>query len=60
LFRFAQIESPFDESSWHDCLTFAGIEGYLMVTFIIINKTVMVDDTDIEIRYIRTNPINLE
>jgi hypothetical protein len=31
-----------------------------MVTFVTINKTVMVDDTDNEIEYIKTNPLNLE
>ena len=29
-----------------------------MVTFVTINKTVMVDDTDNEIIYIKTNPLN--
>jgi hypothetical protein len=60
LSRFALIDSPLDESSWDDCLTFAEIEGRLMVTFITINQTVMVDDTDNEIEYIKTNPLNLE
>jgi len=60
LSRFALIASPLDESSWEDCLTFAEIEGRLMVTFVTINKTVMVDDTDNEIEYIKTNPLNLE
>jgi len=60
LSRFALIDSPLDESSWDDCLTFAEIEGRLMVTFVTINKTVMVDDTDNEIEYIKTNPLNLE
>jgi hypothetical protein len=59
LSRFALIDSPLDESSWDDCLTFAQIEGRLMVTFVTINKTVMVDDTDNEIEYIMTNPLNL-
>jgi hypothetical protein len=49
-----------DESSWDDLLTFAEIEGRLMVTFVTINKTVMLDDTDNEIEYIKTNPLNLE
>jgi len=31
-----------------------------MVTFVTINKTVMVDDTDNGIEYIKTNPLNLE
>jgi len=57
---FAQIESPLDEWSWEDSLTIAKIEGRLMVTFITINKTVMVDDSDNEIEYIKTNPIDLE
>jgi hypothetical protein len=60
LSRLALIDSPLDESSWDDCLTFAEIEGRLMVTFIIINKMIMVDDTDDEIEYFKTNPINLE
>ena len=60
LSRFALIDSPLDESSWDDCLTFAEIEGRLMLTFVTINKTVMVDDTDNEIEYIKTNPLNLE
>jgi hypothetical protein len=60
LSRFALIDSPLDESSWDDCPTFAEIEGRLMVTFITINKSVMVDDTDSEIEYIKTNPLNLE
>jgi len=60
LSRFALIDSPLDESSWDDCLTFTEIEGRLIVTFVTINKTVMVDDTDNEIEYIKTNPLNLE
>jgi hypothetical protein len=60
LSRFALIDSPLDESSCDDCLTLAEIEGRLMVTFITINKTVMVDDTNNEIEYIKTNPLNLE
>jgi len=60
LSRFALIDSPLYESSWDDCLTFAEIEGGLMVTFVTINKTVMVDDNDNEIEYIKTNPLNLE
>jgi len=60
LSRFALIDSPLDESSWDDCLTFAEFEGRLMVTFVTINKTVMVDDTDNEIEYIKTIPLNLE
>jgi hypothetical protein len=46
LSRFGLIESPLDEMSWDDCLMFADIEGHLMVTFVTINKTVMVDDVD--------------
>jgi hypothetical protein len=58
--RFALIDSPLDESSWDDCLNFADIEGRLMVTFVTINKTIMVDDTHNEIEYIKTNPLTLE
>ena len=58
--RFALIDSPLDEWSWDNCLTFGEIEGCLMVTFLTINKMVMVEDTDNEIEYIMTNPINLE
>jgi hypothetical protein len=39
---------------------FPEIEGRLMVTLVTINKTVMVDDTNNEIEYIRTYPPNLE
>ena len=60
LSRFALIDRPLDKSSWDDCLTFAEIEGCLMVTFVTINKTVMVDDTNNEIESIKTNPLNLE
>jgi hypothetical protein len=60
LSRFALINSPLDESSWDDCPTITEIEGRLMVTFVTINKTVMVDDTNNEIEYIKTNPLNLE
>jgi len=60
LSRFALIDSRLDKSSWDDWLTFAEIEGRLMVTFVTINKTVMVDDTDNEIEYIKTNPLHLE
>jgi len=60
LSRVALIDSPLDESSSDDCLTFAEIERRLMVTIVTINKTVMVDDTDNEIEYIKTNPLNLE
>jgi hypothetical protein len=60
LSRFALIDSPLDKSSWDDCLTCAEIERCLMVTFVTSNKTVMVDHTDNEIEYIKTNPLNLE
>jgi len=60
LSRCALIDSPLNESSWDDCLIFAGIEGHLMVTFVTINKTVMVDDSDNEIEYMKTNPLDLE
>jgi len=60
LSRLALIDSPLDESSWDDCLTFAETVGCLMVTFVTMNKTVMVDDTDNDIKYINTNPLNLE
>jgi len=60
LSRFALIDSPLDESGWDDCLTFAEIEGHPTLTFITINKTVMVDDTNNEIEYIKTIPLNLE
>jgi len=60
LSRFALINSALDESSWDDCLTLADIEGILMVIFTAINETVIVDDTDNEIKYINTNPLSLE
>jgi len=60
LSRLAQIDSPMDESSWDDCLTFADFEGRQMVTFICVNKMVIVDHTDNENKYIMTNPLNLE
>ena len=60
LSRFALIDSPLGESSWDDCLTLAEIEGRLIVTFFTMNKTVMVDDRDNEIEYIKTDPLNLE
>ena len=41
-------------------MTFAAIEGRLMVTFVTINKTVMVDDTDNKMEYMKTNTLNLE
>jgi hypothetical protein len=47
------------ESSWDDCLNFADIEDQLMLTFVTINKTVMVDDTQHEIEYIKTDSLNL-
>jgi hypothetical protein len=49
-----------DESSCDYCLTFAEFEGRLIVTFVSNNRTVMVDDTDNEIEYIKTTPLNLE
>jgi hypothetical protein len=52
LYRYAVIDSPSDESSCDDCLTFAEIEGRLMVTFITINTTVKVDNSDNENEYI--------
>jgi hypothetical protein len=58
LSRFALIDSPLDESGWDDCLTLAQIEGCQIVTFVTIIKTVMVDNTDNEIEYIETNPLN--
>jgi len=60
LSRFAPSDSPLDESSWEDCLTFAETERRLMVTFVTIIKTVMVDDTNNEMEYTKTNPLNLE
>jgi len=60
LSRFALIDSPLDESSWDDCLTFTEIEGHLMVTFVTFHNTITVDDTDNEIKYIKNNPLNLE
>jgi hypothetical protein len=59
LSRFALIDSPLAESSCNNCLTFAEIAGRLWVTFVTIIKTVMMDDTDNEIEYIKTNPLNL-
>jgi hypothetical protein len=49
-----------DEWSWDDCLTTAEIEGRQMVIFVTINKRVMVDDTDNENEFIKTNPLKLE
>jgi len=60
LCRFAQIDSPLDELSRNNCLTSAEIEARLMVTFVTINHTVMVDDTNNGIEYIKTNPLNME
>jgi len=57
---FALIDSPLDKLSCDKCLTFTEIEGHLMVKFITINKKHMVGDTDNEIEYIKTNPVNLE
>jgi len=59
LSRVGLIDSPLDELSWDGCLTFAEIECPLIVTFVTINKTVMVDDTDNEIEHIKNNPHNL-
>jgi len=60
LSRCALIDSPLDESSWDDCRSFAKIEGCLIVTFVTINNTVMLDDTDNEMEYIKNNSLNLE
>jgi len=60
LIRLAPIDSPLDESSWDDWLTFTEIETCLIVTFITINKTVIVDNTDNQIEYIKINPLNLK
>jgi len=60
LSRFALIESPLDESSLDNCLSFAEIEGPLMVSYVTISKAVMVDETDNEIKYIKTNPLTIE
>jgi hypothetical protein len=49
-----------DESSWDHCLTFSEIDGRMMVTFIDINKTVIVDYTDKEIEGIITNRLSTE
>jgi hypothetical protein len=54
------INSPLEGSSWNNCLTIARNEGRLMVTFVTIKKTVMVDDTENEIEYIKTNLLKLE
>jgi hypothetical protein len=59
LFRYALIDSSFDESTWDDCLTFSEFQGCVMVAFVTINKTVMVDDTDNEMEYIKANPLIL-
>ena len=60
LSRFALIDSPLDDLSWDDSLTFTEIEGCVMVTFNPITQTVMVDNTGNVIEYIKTNPLNLE
>jgi len=55
---FALIDSPLDKSRWNDCLPFTKIKGCLIWTFIIINKTIMVDYTENEIKYTNTIPLN--
>jgi len=60
LSSYAQIDSPWDESNCNNYLTFAKIDGCLMVTFAVINQMVIVEDTDNAIGYIKTNPLNLE
>jgi len=60
LSRFTLIDRPLDELSWDDCLTFTEIEGRLMVTFVTINKTIRVNNTNNQIECIKTNPSNLE
>ena len=60
VFKFAMIASPLDELSHDNHMTVTEITGHPIVTFIIINKSITVDDTDNEIEYINTNPLNLE
>ena len=60
LSRFELINSPLDELSWDDYLTIAEIEGRLMVKFGAINKMVIMDESNNEIEFIKTNPLNLE
>jgi len=60
VYRFALIASPMGELSRDDCLIFVNIEGRLVVTFVTINETLMVGDSEIEIEYIITYHLNLE
>lgn len=58
--RFALIDSLLNESCKDDCLTFTEIEGRLILTFIRIITTFMVDDTDNGMEYIDTNHHKIE
>lgn len=57
---FALSDSALDEETCYRSLTITDIAGCLIVTFVTINKMDMVDDTESEIQYINTNPLNLE
>jgi len=60
VYRFALIDSPSDKLSRDDCLMFVNIVRRVVVTFITINETLMVGDSEIEIEYIITYHLNLE
>jgi hypothetical protein len=60
LCRLALIVSAWNKSSRDNCLTLIEIECLLKVTFVIINQTVMGDDTGNEIEYIKTISLNLK
>ena len=59
LFQLVLIDIPLIKSSWEDCLTLTKNACALIVTFNTINHIVMLDDTNNEIEYIKTNLVNL-
>jgi len=60
LSRFVLIDSQLDESSRGDCLTVTTIVCPLGVTLFTINTTVIGDEIDNELEYIKTKPLTLK
>jgi hypothetical protein len=59
-FRVTLLEGALDYSPCDDCLTFHRDVGHRMVTFGIINNSVLVDHSNNRFKYIQTIPVNLE
>jgi len=59
LYRFPLIESGLDKSMWDGYWTISDIQGCQVVTFVAINKTVIMEWTNKQIIHFQTHPLNL-